>query len=178
MKRQHFKRTFDERMSFPTEPAEEAFETWAGASGVAFHRLGLNRPPFEYLRQLAPFLLATPDYLVETQEKRFDGLTDYRGYKTRHVLVECKGVGADQEVKLKHDNLVELAKWEEVSGRPVALFVYDSSRGRASGLLPLGVVSDLTKEAPTGTYFDNNKTYYRIPTDWIETWESVPEDEA
>lgn len=70
------------------------------------HRLGLNRPPFNFT-ELTPEMKCTPDRMI------------------RDRLTEVMGCGADNVLKVKHAKLDALITWKVIG--PVWLFVYSSA---------------------------------------------------
>lgn len=160
-------------MNYPSEPAEDTFEAWAAANKIVVIRYGLSRPDFKYTNQLPAPILVTPDFLVETQGERFHHLPNARGRPSRHALVECKGVGRDQLIKIKLDTLKELRNWQERTTLPIAFFIYDSHKHRITPLLPLAHISDLAQAAERGVYHESRKEFCKIPTKAIEHWEYV-----
>jgi len=107
---------------------------------------GLNRPNV-YVPDLPAFIRFMPDRLMHDR------------------LVECKGVGKDQLLKLKVDALDVLMEWGD--HLMVQVFVWDSFNKRWS-LTPIDYIegpADLCeiKKFPEGT------PYYPIPLDAIST---------
>lgn len=170
MKTQHYKKPFIERSRYTTQPAEEQFEAWAPTQGVSYFRYGLDRPDFNYVPQMPSVLRTTPDFVAEAQGERFDAIRDEQMRMVRHFLVECKGCGADQTIKVREDSFEHLQAWQAFLGRPVSFFLYDMVGNRISPLNPLELVLMKAAKAETGTFPDNHKTFYKLTTDMFQ-WE-------
>ena len=103
-------------MSFHSKPFNERFNAMGDEAEAVFdalfprnHKLGLNRPPFG-MAGMPTAMRYTPDRM------------------TRHALVECMGIGRQQNIKIKDEKLEALERWRWVG--PVELFVWDSHRRR------------------------------------------------
>ena len=126
------------------DPAETAFELWAGRNNVPNVRYGLCRPPID-MRRLAPMVRYTPDYLAETR------------------FIEVQGCGKDASFKFKHDKLEALKAWHSIM--PVYVWLWNQPDNESvlveiNELLALCVGYD-------GTYredgvFDGTKPYASV----------------
>lgn len=91
-------------------------------------------------------------------------------------MTECKGCGEDQTFKLKVDQLEEVERWEEWARRPVIFFFFDLKHRRISPVNTLMQVKKFAKDAETDRFPDNNREYYKLPTDLFEWWDEVKPD--
>jgi hypothetical protein len=167
---------FKQRFAKMGDLAEGVFKKWAATNDVSYVEYGMSRPPFDHFMRLSPFIRYTPDFLCEAQGKTFRHLIDERGKPTRHFLVEIKGCGRDQLVKLKIDNIQELLRWQAVCGRPVILFVYDSANKAVSNNLTIDRLHEMAPELEVGHFHDGGppKPYYNLPARVLE-WEPFGE---
>lgn len=92
-----------------TQMGDEAEAKFERSYGSGFTRYGLNRPNIK-VADLPLVIRYTPDYL------------------TNEGFVECKGVGKDQLLKLKLDQLFALQWWDGLM--LVRVFIWDSFNGR------------------------------------------------
>lgn len=163
----HYERPFSQRIAARYEQAELAFEAWSASQGIKWHRLGMERPGFMYVPQIPAIIRAAPDYLAEATEKPL------KAVKTRHFFVECKGCGEDQILKVKIDQLNEVERWQDWAGRPVLFFFYDLKHKRISPTNTLAELRTKAEDAETARFPDNNREYWKLPTDWFEWWDEV-----
>lgn len=177
---QKFKdKDFSSRFKQMGDTSEHVFEQWADAYKVSYVGYGLNRPPFDYFQWMPANLRYTPDFLCEAQGGRFRHLRDSDGRLTRHFLAEVKGVGHDQIVKIKLDNLESLKAWQQFTGRPVTFFIFDSSKKRVSIKLTVDLLEKHAPDLPIGHFKDRGKPkpYYEVSTALLD-WESVTDLET
>ena len=168
---EHYKRPFRQRISFKTEPAEVMFERWADGQGINWHRLGMDRPAFNFVPQIPSIIRATPDYLAEATDHPLKTI------KPRHFLVECKGCGKDQTIKVKFDSLADIERWQEWASRPVIFFFYDSHGNRISPVNTVEAVKERCADAEVDKFPDNHRPYYKLTTDMFDWWDA-PEEAA
>jgi hypothetical protein len=163
---------FNVRFKKMGDMAEGVFKHWCRQNNITYVEYGMQRPPFDHFMRLSPFLRYTPDFLCEAQGERFDHLIDERGKITRHFLTEIKGVGRDQIIKLKLDNVQQLCNWQTSSGRPVTVFVYDSKNEAISYRMTMDRLSELLPDLEVDHFQDGGKPkpFYRLPTSLLE-WE-------
>jgi hypothetical protein len=140
--------------------AEEHFERWAAEQGLAIDRFGFDLPPFTHFGKMSDVMRYAPDYCVEERQE--------------HYFVECKGVGRDGIVKIKVEQIDNLAKWEAFSEQRVDFFVYSSSTKLVSPRNSLKTLLEIVPHVPLGAFNDwgTEKPYYAIPTDLL-TWEET-----
>lgn len=124
--------------------AEGKFMLYAKKHNLIAVKYGFDRgiPKF-YL--VDPFITSTPDFIV---------------IGDKPALVEAKGTGKSDHVKIKQHDLDQLAKWNTIM--PVFFFIYDSHLDKHAMICYNDIVT-LTKRAPSDVYPDNNKKYYKIP---------------
>lgn len=130
------------------DPAETAFELWAGRNNLANVRYGLCRPPIN-MSSLPPFLRYTPDYLSDVG------------------LIEVQGCGRDGTFKFKHEKLEALDMWGVI--HPVSLWLWNQPLNE-SVLVPLIKVHAIAVSEDgwrTDGIFDGKKPYTGI------RWESL-----
>jgi hypothetical protein len=147
--------------------AEKVFEEWAGQHGISFSRFGFDSPPFTHFPYIPAPLRKTADYIGESSPKKFEHLKNRKGYKSRHALIEVKGIGKDQVLKLKAEDINELTKAQKFFETPVTYFIWDQYRRRVTIDLSLDRALKLIEDAERG-YFDDGpkrKMYYMIPAD-------------
>lgn len=153
------------RLEQPAE-AESVFKEWADKNGVFWSRLGFESPPFSHFPYIPAPLRKAPDFVGE-HSRKFDHLKNKKGYKSRHALIEVKGLGKAQTLKLKSEDIEELIKWQKFTATPITYFVWDSFRRRATIKLSLNTAIELTKNAEQGYFEDGpkKKMYYIIEAD-------------
>lgn len=135
---------FHHRFTVMGDPAENACTEWLDSIGRNWVRYGLNRPPIS-MGMLSPIIRCTPDLL------------------TSHSLIECKGLGQDQLLKLKDEVINALQQWHDMM--PVEVFIYDSHHNRHT-IMPLQRVVEIVNnhdEVYPDRFPDNHKLYYNIP---------------
>lgn len=144
-------RSFTDRSLTMGDGAEAIFEA---VTKVGYIRMGLDRPPLQVWK-LPERIRQIPDYL------------------TTSALVECKGVGRDQLLKIKHTGVGVLSFWNNV--HPVEIFISDSHNRRYCQV-PLDAIRE-TIDRPGGVglkWFPEGKAYLEIPlahihgADWSE----------
>lgn len=109
----YYKQGWKKRWEAMGDQAEAAFEKAYAING--FQRFGLNRAPFSVATVPAKIRF-TPDYLMADR------------------FIECKGIGQDQTLKIKVNQLLWLMVWN--SEYPVAMFIFDSWNQRHA-LMPI-----------------------------------------
>lgn len=144
MTKDFYRKTYDTRMVMAGDLAEGKFATYAKKKGLIFAKYGFDRGIPEFYR-VKPFITSTPDFIVIGKTVS---------------LVECKGTGRADHVKVKQHDLDQLAKWNEIT--PVSFFFYDSSLDKYA-IMWYNDVIDLSKSSPTDKYEDNDKLYYKLP---------------
>lgn len=98
--------SWGDRFAKMGDQAEGVFE---GSTSNGYVHYGLSRPPIN-MGKLPEFLRYTPDYLQHDR------------------LVEVKGLGRDQVLKVKTEQIRALNEWDEKY--PVDVFIYDSANNR------------------------------------------------
>lgn len=156
---------FAERLAVLGDPAETLFDLYAESLGWASERFGFNRPNFQSFWQLAPQLRALPDRIVET-----DG-------QSRHVLVECVGIGRDQAIKIRVEKLNATVALSRFWSIPVLYFVFDSFRRRVNFGHDAEELYQLVAGSPEIPlqYFDYEVPYFRIAASLLDNWRVIPE---
>lgn len=156
--------------------AESAFEQWAPTQGIIFEAYGLRRPPFKNFQSLSATIRHTPDYLCELPKADVEWLTNNNGKCVRHLLVEVKGCGKEQLLKLKEAEFTEMQRWQAFTDRPLVIFVYDQYNSRVSFNLTTAKVHEHIVKAEIDFYHDGGppKKYWKIPTEWLD-WQPLAE---
>jgi len=126
------KQSFATRFGAMGDEAEQKFEEYAAELGIKFDRYGLNRPDSSMVKMPAR-VRCTPDYV------------------TSNGLIECKGVGKDQRLKIKVEVWNTLNFWNSVW--EVQLFIWDSHKKRKV-LVPLEVLRILLDDPTGGVKFE------------------------
>jgi len=126
------------------DPAEQRFEQFYEGN---WERWGLNRPNLS-MKMLPNNIRHAPDYI------------------TSHGFVECKGLGRDQVLKVKHEEIDEAwGFWNQIM--PLRVFVFDSHNDRHT-IIDYSQILWMANDHGTVDHFpDNNKPYYRIPAEAI-----------
>lgn len=148
------KQPFSQRFGQLGDEAEGIFEA---VHPKGFARFGINRPPIQ-LGNVPKRIRYAPDYLTS------DG------------LIEVKGCGRDQLLKIKLENWNCLMFWHQVF--QTQLFVWDTTNKRYT-YVELSVLEDLFNQPESGIsfkHFDDPKGYFAIPLaafpdDWATTEE-------
>lgn len=127
------------------DEAEGRFEAYAEDElKKGYVRFGLNRPPLQ-MSMLPTRLRYTPDYLMSGG------------------FVECKGLGRDQLLKLKLENLNSLHYWHGL--HPVEVYVWDSFKKREC-IVPLYEIDKIINDGhATLAHFPEGKAYFAIPAE-------------
>lgn len=142
----YHKRSWESRYAQLGDQAEARCEEYLKRQKRGYIRSGLCRPPLQ-VSKLDLMERYRPDFLTS------------RGY------VEAKGMGRDQLLKIKVENLEALWRWEAIM--PVQVFVYDSHKDRHC-ILDLEEVDLLIEEwGEVGVFPDNHKQYWSIPAERI-----------
>lgn len=143
------RKTYNDRMEFAGFTAESKFVEYANKYNLVAVKYGLDRgvPKF-YM--VDPFITSTPDFIVIGKSVS---------------LIECKGTGRADHVKIKEDNLKQLGKWNKIT--PVSFFFYDSVLDKYA-IMWYNDIVNLSKESPTDKFEDNNKLYYKLPKSAFE----------
>lgn len=147
-------RSFNARFGKMGDEAEKKFEETYGAP---FVRFGLDRPPIS-MKKLPARIRNTPDYLTSSE------------------LVECKGVGRDQKLKLKEEAWNCLNFWNGVM--PLRIFIWDSHRKRhvLTPLDELRIIINDPSGGVTTDHFHDGKIYFEIPLSSLAgQWTSIEE---
>ena len=118
---------------------------------------GLSRPNSSMSRMPA-FIRYTPDFI------------------TSSGFVECKGVGQDQLLKVKMENIVVLEQWNV--DWPVSFFINDTAMKRWN-LFPLAGIMSAIDLFPLNykmpVFHDNDKPYWPIPCATLPlSWNDAP----
>ncbi len=150
---------FMRRMSVMGDWSEEVFKNWAEENEVIVEEWGLKRPAFKRFSRIPANVRHQPDYLCED--------------KKRHFFVEVKGVGNDQKIKIKLEDLSIIRATSEFHELPVMFFVYDMKKKRTA-LFNYYAVVENKDDLTIAEFPDGNKKYYQVPTsmEWIE-WQSI-----
>ena len=121
--------SFVDRYNDGKHPAEDVFEAMYGKP---YTRYGLDNPDMK-VGKLPYFVRHTPDFLTE------------------EGLVECKGVGSDQRLKVKDVEWEAWALWSQLC--PLEVSIYDSSKERWA-LVPHEQLKILKADIAGGTKYD------------------------
>lgn len=171
---QYRNQTFEKRFEIMGDTSENVFRKWATKAGINFVPYGLNRPPFDFFRYLPAEIRHTPDFLCEQSRETpvFPKLRTPKLKFARHLLVEIKGCGKDQLIKIKHAEFETMQKWEAFTDRPILVWAFDSHKQRVSTSLIGSRIAALSEIVATGYYNDGGprKPYWAIPTKLLE-WE-------
>lgn len=151
------------------DEAEGKFEEFAAEHGISIARLGLNRPPFEYFYNLPVQVRYLPDYIVEDTKR---SIRDNKGpFSYAHALVEVKGVGKAQTVKIKSEMLLINKSLEDFFKRQVVYFIWDSFNKRMSFSHSNRMLIDMIEqEGIQEKQFKEGTRYYPVPTELFK-WE-------
>lgn len=141
---------WSERQKLLGDKAEGIFEAVAEREDLEYVRFGLNRPPFSPYN-MPSFVRYTPDYL------------------TRHCFVECKGVGKDETLKIKMDQLSTLSQWNMY--HPVLFFIWNSYK-RQYSRVPFDQIYKQRFDGDARKFSEGNWAWF-IPLDELSevTWE-------
>lgn len=131
-------------MKIGGDKAENKFRDYAEKNNLTCTKYGPDRGVKRFY-MVDPFVASTPDFIVIGKHAS---------------LVEAKGTGKANHVKVKQDNLEQLGKWNKIM--PVSFFFYDSSLDKYA-IMCYNDVVEVSKSSPTGTYPDNNRLYYMLP---------------
>lgn len=104
----YYDKSYEERMKDAGSMAEGAFMKYADEKGWSYRAYGFDSGLEDYFK-VPEFIRVTPDFLVT---------------KPKQALIECKGLGRDGIVKIKHDYLESLQEWQ--GHLQVVFFFYDS----------------------------------------------------
>lgn len=140
-------RSFSQRFETMGDPAEKQFERWATeVARLKYVRYGLDRPPIQ-MHRLPLMIRYTPDYLMSAR------------------LVEVKGFGRDQVLKLKLENLDALEEW--CQHHPVSIFAWDSFNERAWTVDLTEITNAVAGDDFQSDVFPEGKWYFKIPAAWL-----------
>lgn len=175
-------RDITQRLSIMGDYAEKQYELFCEREGIVQIPWGFHHPPFNYFPQLPSILRAAPDYLCETSANRFVGmipnLDRQKRMPPRHFFCEVKGCGKDQTFKLKDETLDCLVIWQEVTERPVMLFLYNQAEETISFSVSLDMVIAELPSLSKGYFVDRGKEkpFYKLPaSNSIIIWEEACE---
>jgi len=161
--------TFSSRYHVLGDIAQDAFYNWAAANDVRIAPFGFNRPPFRFFSHLPALLRQMPDYICEVKPDVFED-------HARHVLIEVKGFGKDQVLKIKCDSIEVLQQWQQWSGCPVRFFVFDSYHSRYSTQLSLDYFLTTLRDSVMISAFTEEsgakKPFYAIPAEALQ-WQPL-----
>lgn len=144
-----YKKEYKTRMKVAGDIAEGKFIEYAKKNNLIYQKYGFDRGiPKYYL--VPSFVTCTPDFLVIGEKA---------------VLVEAKGTGRADHIKIKQHDLEQLELWNAII--PVYFFLYDSHLDKHC-LMWYNDLVRLTKGVPWDTYPDNHKKYYKIPKTLME----------
>ena len=122
---------FHQRYADGKHPAEELFEK---VYDKPYTKFGLDNPDMR-VSGVPYFIRHTPDYLTERD------------------LVECKGVGHDQRLKVKDVEWEAWLRWELVWPEHLLVFVSDTSKNRYA-YVPLELFKMLKADQTGGVKYD------------------------
>ena len=131
-------------MKIGGDKAENKFRDYAEKNKLSYTTYGPDRGVKRFY-MVDPFVSSTPDFIVIGKHAS---------------LVEAKGTGKSNHVKVKQDNLEQLEKWNKIM--PVSFFFYDSSLDKYA-IMCYNDVVEVSRSSPTGIYPDNNRLYYMLP---------------
>ena len=159
------RQSFRDRQRVMGDWSEDAFRAWAKQNNIACEEWGLKRPQFKRFARLPKLVRHQPDFLCESPKD---------SNLIPHFFVEVKGVGKDQVVKVKAEDLACIETITDVYQLPVLLFVYDSSKEQVAMFDSQSLIEDDKSELVHGEFSDGNKLYYGIPCNhrWL-SWEAV-----
>jgi hypothetical protein len=134
----------------PSGPtAESIFLEYAQIHGFSCEKYGFDDSPMDNFYRLPEFIRFTPDFACVGKIP---------------FLVECKGAGRENHVKIKEQMLPALAQWDHITS--LFIFVCDVSQ-RLVSLVPFSELERMLRENtyPTGHYPDKGppKMYYMVP---------------
>lgn len=110
--------TFTKRMVVGGDWSEAEFRKYAKAHNISYEHYGFDRSQLQQFGKLPEFIRLTPDFVC-TSHAREQGF-----------LVECKGCGRGNVVKLKTRDLTQLLEWSDKA--ETFLFIYDKSQSSVS----------------------------------------------
>ena len=135
-----------ERKAYLGHTSEKAFEEYCLREGITYERFGYHEDSMLDYKYLPLYVRIRPDYIAQSGPETF--------------FVEVKGVGKDGIIKLKIESLEGLTYWSLLL--PVKIFVYDSSRKRASLTTLDEVKTKFTRIYPE-RFTSGMKLFYPIP---------------
>ena len=153
--------SFNKRMETGGDPAENAFRAYAIKNDFQAEHYGFDRSELKGFGKLPPFVKVTPDFacvgVVQGAKQGF--------------LVECKGVGRFDHVKIKESDVEGLGAWATMVEDRVFVFIFDSHLNKVS-FTPYRTLATMVSENTyeTGTFHDNPSPFYKIPKTDFE-WE-------
>ena len=155
-------------MSFYKAPFWRRFEImgdWSEAAVIAhcknseykYAPFGFNRPDIS-MRKLPLLLRHTPDFIVE-------------GFiKETQVFVEAKGLGRDNLIKIKQEDLEVLTDWDKIL--PIYFSLYHSTKQKISFGISLKQMESICGISPSDLFPDNKKLYYKVSVKNFQ-WEPI-----
>lgn len=155
-------RSFNKRKGQLGDASEKQFVAWANRNQINYYPTGFNRPELKHFAKLPPDLRHMPDFLVEEVKPMM------------HYFMECKGVGKDQIIKLKYEDICSLQCIESFFELPVHFFVFDSSTMKISYNLNLVLLETFIEDLEKDWFEDygNRKLYFKVPVERL-AWEQL-----
>jgi hypothetical protein len=159
---------FSERFTDLGDSAEDAFRTWAANNRISVEEWGLKRPNFVAFKDLPKNVRHEPDFICESLKKHKTPIA------ARHFFVEAKGVGKDQIIKIKYEDLETVAGSIDFHGLPCYFFVNDVAKNRVGVFEFMTLMAHMLDRGMIHDTFWEGKKYVGIPTtvDWFLLWEN------
>jgi len=159
---------FKDRFIEMGDSAEDAFRTWAEKYKISVEEWGLKRPNFTAFKDLPKNVRHEPDFICESLKKHRSPI------HPRHFFVEAKGVGKDQIIKIKYEDLETVAGSIDFHGLPCYFFVNDTSFKRVGMFDFMTLTRHMLDEGMIHSEFWEGKKYVGIPTnvEWFLFWEN------
>lgn len=142
----YYKAPFWRRFEIMGDWSEAAIVAYCDRHNYKYTPFGFNRPNITF-RKLPGFLQHMPDFIVE-------------GFQKELVFIEGKGVGRDNILKIKQQDIDILSEWNKQL--PVYFSIYHSNKSNISFGVSLSHIIELCKQAETASFPDNNKLYYKL----------------
>lgn len=163
-------KSFSERYADLGDSAEDAYRTWAAKHKIAVEEWGLKRPDFVAFKDLPKNVRHQPDFISEALKKHNTPIPD------RHFFVEAKGVGKDQIIKIKREDLITLDESHDFFGLYSYIFVNDVTYNRIGVIKAqkLSYYASIWDDSLIYDTFWEGKPYVGVPTDYQHflLWES------
>lgn len=165
-------KAFKDRYIDLGDSAEDAFRTWAEQESISVEEWGLKRPNFAAFKDLPKNVRHEPDFICELLKKNRQA---HSKISLRHFFVEAKGVGKDQIVKIKKEDLQSIRGSMTFHELGCYIFVNDVTYDRIGMFNITHLYHDIENNNDELYYgeFWEGKPYVGIPTDyrWFLFWE-------